>query len=204
MDLQRLAKVLALAASDNDAEALGALRAAHRLLAEAGSDFVALADVLAGGDGAGRSALEDAVFHLRNEVRELKCENERLRQGRTADGTPTSMFEAARAASDVIRLRAELAEAQETLAEERAAQAGLRRTVQEVQAELAVAIGRLSDAEVRKLRLEAENRRLAAELEQARILPPGLPPELLTPEPKAERKPRGVRSRVPANQYALF
>ncbi|NFV80902.1 metalloendopeptidase [Magnetospirillum aberrantis] len=204
MDLQRLAKVLALAASDNDAEALGALRAAHRLLAEAGSDFVALADVLAGGDGAGRSALEDAVFHLRNEVRELKCENERLRQGRAADGTPTSMFEAARAASDVIRLRAELAEAQETLAEERAAQAGLRRTVQEVQAELAVAIGRLSDAEVRKLRLEAENRRLAVELEQARILPPGLPAELLPQETKAERKPRGVRSRVPANQYALF
>lgn len=204
MDLQRLAKVLALAASDNDAEALGALRAAHRLLAEAGSDFVALAELVDGGSGAGRAALEDAIFHLRNEVRDLRGENERLKQGRGADGAPTSMFEAARAASDVIRLRAELAETQQVLADEREAQAGLRATVHEIQAELTVAIGRLSDAEVRRLRLEGENRRLAAELEDLRAAPVGMPPELLPPEPSRERKPRGVRAKTAANQYALF
>lgn len=204
MDLQRLAKVLALAASDNDAEALGALRTAHRLLAEAGSDFVALAGLVEGGDGAGRAALEDAIFHLRNEVRELRCDNERLRQGRGADGAPTSLFEAARAASDVIRLRAELAEMHDTLSEERAAQAGLRASVQELQAELATAIAKLSDAETRRLRTEGENRRLAAALEVARAPQGVLPPELLVPDPRPERKPRGVRAKVPANQYALF
>lgn len=188
MDFQRFAKVLALAASDNDAEALHALRTAHRLLAESGSDFVALAARLGG--TAPSAALEDTVFHLRNEVRDLRAENERLKQARTADGTPTSMFGAAQAASDVIRLRAELAAAQDALA----AQAHLRITLQEVQAELSLAIARLSDAEMRRLRLEAENRRLSAEREQA------LPGE----EIRVERKPRGVRAKTALNQYALF
>lgn len=188
MDLQRFAKVLALAASDNDAEALHALRTAHRLLAESGSDFVTLAGQL--GSGAPSAALQDAVFHLRNEVRDLRAENQRLKQARNADGTPTSMFGAAQAASDVIRLRAELAEAREALA----AQAHLRTTLQEVQAELSLAIARLSDAEMRRLRLEAENRRLSAEREQA------LPGEEIRPD----RKPRGVRAKAVVNQYALF
>lgn len=204
MDLHKIAKVLALAASDNDAEALHALRTARRLLAESGGDFVTLAEHVAGGDGGvGRVALENAVFDLRNEVRDLRAENQRLRQARTADGAPTSMFEAARAASDVIRLRAELAEAHQALAGERAAQAALRATLQEMQAELAIAIGKLSDAEVRRLRMEGENRRLTAELADAHAVP-AMPPEMLAAEPAPARKPRGVRAKAAMNQYALF
>lgn len=206
MDLQKIAKVLALAASDNDAEALHALRTAHRLLAEAGGDFVELANLVAGGDGSGRAALEDAVFHLRNEVRQLRSDNERLKQGRGVDGAPSSMFEAARAASDVIRLRAEQAELHEALAAERAAQAALRTTVHEVQAELSQAIAKLSDAEMRRMRVETENRRLSlanqaltVELEVARATG-SLP---LDPEAEPRRKPRGGRAKA-ANQYALF
>lgn len=200
MDLQKIAKVLALAASDNDAEALHALRTARRLLAEAGADFVELAGWLGGGS----QALENAVFDLRNEVRDLRCENERLRQGRGPGGEPTSMFEAARAASDVIRLRAELAD-------ERAGQAALRLTIQEVRDELSAAIGRLSDAESRRMRLEVENRRLshanhalAVELGEIRAAQ-AVPMELLAADPRPERKPRGgVRAKAGANQYALF
>lgn len=211
MDLPKIAKVLALAASDNEAEALHALRTARRLLAEAGSDFVDLARHLGGDDGVSREALENAVFDLRNEVRHLRCENERLRQGRGIDGAPTSMFEAARAASDVIRLRAELAAAAQALAGERAAQAALRTTLQEMQAELSVAIARLSEAETRRAVQEADNRRLAqanqsllaqlaergAANTETGAVPPGDAPPV--------RKPRGaLRAKIGRGQYALF
>jgi len=211
MDLPRIVKVLALAASENEAEALHALRTARRLLAEAGSDFVDFVHRLGGADGVSREVLENTIFDLRNEVRQLRSENERLRQGRGLDGAPTSMFEAARAASDVIRLRAELAEATETLAEERAAQAALRTTLQEMQAELSAAIARLSEAETRRAALEAENRRLAqanqsllAQLAgRSAVRDDSASPPSASPPPG--RRPRGaMRAKAGAGQYALF
>jgi hypothetical protein len=106
MDLRKLAKVLALAASDNDAEALHALRTARRLLEAAGLDFVALAGRM-GADPAADEALieqlEDTIFDLRAENRQLRADNERLK---SAPGLP----HAAAIEAEAIRLRARLAE----------------------------------------------------------------------------------------------
>lgn len=207
MDLQKIAKVLALAASDNDAEALHALRTARRLLEAHGGDFVELAAVVGGNGGAGRAALEDAVFDLRNEVRSLRAENERLKQGQGGgplSAEPSSMFDAARAAGDVIRLRAELAELTATLEHERGqAQAAL--------AGAAEAKAKLADADARRMRLEVENRRLlhanhalSVELAEARA---AKPTEMPAPEIIHVRKlraPARPRAKAGANQYALF
>jgi chromosome segregation ATPase len=227
MDLQKIAKVLALAASDNEAEALHALRTAKRLLEAEGADFVELANRL--GDGAGRNALEDAVFDLRNEVRTLRAENERLKQGRgmPSAAEPSSMFDAARAASDVIRLRAELSELTGTLEHERtqlrhvlANEAALHHALQEALAEAAHAKAQLSDGDSRRMRLEVENRRLlhanhalTVELDEAKaqiaaqsfaaqpFAPPPAAPQPATADKKA-RAPR--RAHAGIGQYALF
>jgi len=83
MDVRKLAKVLALAASDNDAEALHALRTARRLLDIHGMDFVELAGRLAASpetDDAVLESLENTIFDLRAEVRRLRADNERLQK----------------------------------------------------------------------------------------------------------------------------
>lgn len=222
MDLQKIAKVLALAASDNEAEALHALRTAKRLLDAEGADFVELANRL-GGDGVSRAALENAVFDLRNEVRDLRCENERLKQARglPSGSEPSSMFGAAQAAGDVIRLRAEVSALAEALECERAQlrhvlanEAALHHALQEALADAAQAKQRMVDGESRRMRLEAENRRLlhanhalTVELEEARALP--LVPAAVPAEPVAElasakkARPRRV-AHGGAGQYALF
>ena len=51
--LQKLAKLLALASSDNDAEALGALRAAARLLRSLGLDWNDVANLIVASGGNG-------------------------------------------------------------------------------------------------------------------------------------------------------
>ncbi len=223
MDLQRLAKVMAMAASDNEAEALHALRTANRLLNSAGLDFVALASRLGGAESSIRMEdLEDTVFDLRNEIRHLRAENERLRQG------PVNLAAAAQDAAGVIRLRAELDEARETIAAERmraergvAVEASLR-------ADLAQALD-VADRLTRQFeplrnraeRLEAENRRLSlvaaalkTELDE-RIADQShpLPPIVQSPPPlpaqavpmvvhKASHSRRGKA--MPVGQYALF
>jgi len=236
MDVQRLAKVLALAASDNDAEALHALRTAGRLLEAAGLDFVALASRLAEGGPVVSSSrmedLEDTVFDLRNEIRHLRSENEKLRQG-----GPAPVGGLASAAQDVaqtIRLKAELDELRETLGAEKrradAAQAAERALHADLvqAAELAERLGAQFDSlKGRADRLEAENRRLGlvaaalkGELDE-RIadcnhpLPPvaqQAPAPVLRAEP-APRRPstppppamaRRGKAGAPVNQYALF
>ena len=123
MDVQKLAKVLAMAASDNDTEALHALRTAGRLLDNAGLDFVALAERLAVSNPAvsvtRMEDLEDTVFDLRNELRHLRTENERLRQGgvpAAANPAPPNLADAAQGAAQAIRLQAELDETKGNLA----------------------------------------------------------------------------------------
>jgi chromosome segregation ATPase len=211
MDYSKLAKVLALAASDNPTEALHALTTARRLLEAEGADFVELARRLAeaeavGNGGVDREVLEDAIFDLRNEIRHLRSENERLKQGRgmPAAGVaePPSFQDAARAAADVIRLRAELDEAAGHLARAEAAEAELRRALAVAEAEGATMAARLAEADARRMRLEVENRRLShanhalgVELREAQE----------AAAPRAERKPKAPpRARPAASQYALF
>ena len=213
MDAQKLAKVLAMAASDNETEALHALRTARRLLDSHGTDFVGLAERLAGGGGS--QALEDAVFDLRNEVRHLRSENERLRQGRPATGGPVtapSFQDVARDAAELIRLRAELdtlrAEMLRVQAHEVTVQEQFRHALAE-----AGALGlRLSEAESRRMRLEAENRRLShanhalkVDLAEALALAPTAKTVVVANLP-AERN-KGKKAAISAKgcgQYALF
>lgn len=210
MDLQKIAKVLALAASDNDAEALHALRTARRLLEAQGADFVELASRVGQAAGAGRNVLEDAVFDLRNEVRQLRAENERLKQGR-GPGETANIFDAARNAADAIRLRAEMAELADLLERERAQAAAHMAALRDELSQAASTMARLPEAEARRMRLEAENRRLlhanhalSAELEEARASKPAMG-ELIDHDIRPERKPRGnPRGKVGLNQYALF
>ena len=169
MDVQRLAKVLALAASDNDAEALHALRTAGRLLEGAGLDFVALASRLADGGPVVSATrledLEDSVFDLRNEIRHLRSENEKLRQG-----GPNSAGGLANAAQDVaqtIRLKAELDDLRETLGAEKRRADTAQAAERALHADLAQAIevaerltAQFETLKGRNDRLEAENRRL--------------------------------------------
>lgn len=224
MDVQRLAKVLALAASDNDAEALHALRTAGRLLEAAGLDFVALASRLAGGGPVVSATrledLEDTVFDLRNEVRHLRSENEKLRQGGpVGTGVGGGLAAAAQDVAQAIRLRAELDEVRETLGAEKQRADAAQAAEHALRADLAQAMelaGRLStqfDAlKGRADRLEAENRRLglvAAALkvelderiaDQSHPLPPPLPaavPPVPAPVVRADPAPRRAGTSPP-------
>ncbi|CUW38180.1 Putative Metalloendopeptidase-like membrane protein [Magnetospirillum sp. XM-1] len=221
MDVQRLAKVLALAASDNDAEALHALRTAGRLLESAGLDFVALASRLAEGGPVVSATrledLEDTVFDLRNEIRHLRSENEKLRQGGPVAGG--GLAAAAQDVAQTIRLKAELDELRETLGAEKrradSAQAAERALHADLvqAAELAERLGAQFDSlKGRADRLEAENRRLglvAAALkvelderiaDQSHPLPPPLAaavPPAPAPVVRAEPAPRRASAPPP-------
>lgn len=212
MDIQRLAKVLALAASDNEAEAVGALRTANRLLEAAGQDFVALAARLtAPPDPADYQAvldeMDDALLGLRTENHRLRTENQRLRDAALPhSAAPSTLAAAAQDAAAAIRLRAEvtlLAEALQVAATEslRAQAAEAELSTRLAQAELD-----LSDARSRHGRLSAELRRLShinlalkAELDELHRQPPPL-------AAKAETKPRrrGPSRRAKAAQLAQY
>ncbi|MBC7951893.1 MAG: DUF2786 domain-containing protein [Rhodospirillaceae bacterium] len=210
MDVQKLAKVLALAASDNETEAVHALRMARRMLDAHGLDFVELSRRVAEGSPTlGNEALEDAVFDLRNEVRHLRCENERLKQGRApvAVAEPASFQEAARDAAAAIRLRAELAALTDALELERAETLRLKMVEAALQDALATAnklAARVTEVEARRLRVEAENRRmlhashaLNVELAEMRATTPPHDDGRKRAAPRAKAKPG-------ANQYALL
>lgn len=216
MDVQKLAKVLALAASDNDSEALHALRTAKRLLDGHGADFVELARRLAeGGSGRDAEALEDAVFDLRNEIRHLRAENERLRQGRgpAAAAEPPSIHDAAKDAAAAIRLRAELARLSEELEATRtellrvrAHEATMHDQFREALAEAGRISVKLAETDSRRMRLEAENRRLShanhaltVELEEARSAKPAA----ASPDHPAKHAKRG-KAGTGSGQYALL
>lgn len=210
MDVQRLAKVLAMAASDNETEALHALRTAGRLLEGAGLDFVALAGRLSE-SGPVISAtrledLEDTVFDLRNEIRHLRSENESLRRGGPA-APAAGLAGAAQDAAQVIRLRAELDDLRETLAAEKMRAERAHQAEAALRSDLAQAIevaerlaAQFETLKGRTDRLEAENRRLGlvatalkGELDE-RIADQSHPlPPITTPPPvmaRAEPAPR--------------
>ncbi|RAU23761.1 metalloendopeptidase [Paramagnetospirillum kuznetsovii] len=202
MDVQRLAKVLAMAASDNEAEALHAVRTAKRLLDNAGLDFVALAERMSAAGPMTSSSrvedLEDAVFDLRNEIRHLRSENERLRQGQpvAAPAAPNLADAAA-----TLRLQVELDTARQTLARHRAdaeaAELALRADLTQAIAAMERLTEQYGEIKSRNDRLEAENRRLTlvasavkAELDERmadRIHP--LPTPTLRPDSIARPEP---------------
>lgn len=220
MDAQKLAKILAMAASDNEVEAVHALRMARRLLAGSGVDFVEVARRVADGGiqpaNAGSAQariedLEDAVFDLRNEIRQVRAENERLRHTRApaVPAAPPTLAEAARDAVDAIRLRAELAAMTDRLEEQQAEilrlkahGIGLSEQADLARADAARLAGRVQELDGRRILLEAESRRLATanralsrELDQSH----GAPPEAVktrAPKPKPAAKTAG--------QYALL
>jgi chromosome segregation ATPase len=219
MDVQKLAKVLALAASDNDTEAVQALRTARRLLDGHGVDFVELARRVAEAEP-GVQAERDALEDLRNEIRHLRSENERLRQGRgmpVAAPEPASLQESARDFAESVRLRADLAQTSVALEMERAEvqrlkaqEATWRSSFQEALAEAGKLGARLSDAESRRMRLEAENRRLlhanyalSVELAEAKAARPPVPAPRPEAEPRTRPAPR-AKAKARASQYALF
>ncbi|CAA7613137.1 Metalloendopeptidase-like membrane protein [Candidatus Terasakiella magnetica] len=227
--------MLAMAASDNEAEALHALRTASRLLEGAGLDFVAVAARLSDGGplrAAATDHLEDAIFDLRNEVRHLRTENERLRRDQPAAAANSGLAVAAQDAAQLIRLRAELDQARESLATEAARAAKAEADERSLRDDLGQAIAvaerlthQFEQLKGRKDRLEAEVRRLSlvagalkAELDE-RIAdqthplptPTQRPDTIIRPEPAPRRAmpvpplPAARRGKaVPANQYALF
>ena len=215
MDVQKLAKVLAMAASDNETEALHALRTAGRLLNGAGLDFVSLAGRLAESGPVISSTrledLEDTVFDLRNEIRHLRSENETLRRGGPAApaAAAAGLASAAQDAAQVIRLRAELDDLRETLTAEKLRADRAHQAEGAIRADLAQAIEvaerlavQFETLKGRTDRLEAENRRLGlvatalkGELDeriadQSHPLPPivAAPPVMARAEP-APRRP---------------
>ncbi|OAN50280.1 metalloendopeptidase [Paramagnetospirillum marisnigri] len=235
MDVQKLAKVLAMAASDNDAEALHAVRTAKRLLDNAGLDFVALASRLSDSGPVVPPTrledLEDTVFDLRNEIRHLRSENERLRQGQPVAAAVAQPNLADTAA--MLRLQVELdatqRELQRTLAGAEAAEMALRSDLTQAITALDKLNGQFGEIKARNDRLEAENRRLTlvatalktelderlADASHPLPTPTQRPETIARPEPMArvESGPRRaaphsaarrVGKPVPANQYALF
>jgi hypothetical protein len=231
MDVQRLAKILALAASDNDSEAQHALRTAKRLLEAAGQDFVALSARLGGGhaeQAAELEVLENAVFDLRNELRHLRAENERLRQAPppAPAPAPASLPGAAYDAALVIRLRAEANRLADLLDEERAVAAAARANeadlgnqLMEAMAEAGCMAARLEASETRRQRLEVEVKRLntlkgalQSELSEKQAAAELMTAELravevrgdLSGKPTRPPRPAGRRAKGGAGQFSLL
>lgn len=218
MDAQKLAKVLALAASDNETEALHALRTARRLLDGHGLDFVELANRLSAD---GDEALKDAVFDLRNEVRGLRAENERLRQGRPAAASAPpvggqSFHDAARDAAELIRLRAELDGARAEVLRAQSHEAAVQEQFRQALAEAGALGLKVSELDGKRMRLEAENRRLShanhalsVELSQARAqlqanrgtVPAAVVPLAATEPARGKKAASSAKGR---GQYVLF
>lgn len=157
MNFDKLAKVLALAGSDNDSEALEALRKARRMLTAAGLDFVDVASAMQEQPADlydTLEELEETVLALRREVRQLKAENRKLKHANAqpaaslagpADATKPT---AAALLSDADARR-RIAELEAEIARLRVAAATARRQVDEVGEE--------------KARLAEERDRLLAE-----------------------------------------
>lgn len=120
MDPSKFAKVLSLAASDNEAEALRAIQTAKRMLAGVGLDFVDLANLVTRPGGGHEAetvdALRETIALLRRENRQLKGENRRLRAGSSIprQGGAEEIIEAERrlATEREARLLAEAASTQ--------------------------------------------------------------------------------------------
>ena len=129
-----MSKLLALASSANDQEALAALRAAKRMLAAEGADFIDLANLIQ--DGGRAEALEGELETARQRLQQAQAALQGLRQrrdGATAERELRSGLR--RLAAENHALKTELARQTEELEHWRAAHSALdhtlRQTVQE-------------------------------------------------------------------------
>lgn len=225
MDMQKLAKVLAMAGSENETEATHALRMAKKILAVDGLDFIDLAKSVAApasssvSPTASNDVLHNAIFDLRNEVRQLRAENHRLKQGMpTAAPAPAQSFhDSARDAATVIRLRSELDSERAQTARLKQHESLLRQQLTDILAEADDLRRRLSDAESRRMRSDVENRRLLhanhaldvenCELRSALAAQDDAPPPVKLPRPAARPVARGVEQAAiaaPIQQYSLL
>jgi chromosome segregation ATPase len=189
MDSIKFAKILSLAASDNEAEAARALQAAKRMLITAGLDFVDVANLIATPANAPDTAivddLQEQLWRLTRENRLLKSENRRLRTESSvakptpANTTPVAEIERRLAVETAVRRRAEatcvqlagqiaqLEEAQQVAAAETARMASELRRLKAAAAHLN---GELERSETERYRLAAEAREWAlAQIQRRQI-----------------------------------
>lgn len=112
ISLGRLAKVMALASSDNTDEALAGLRSARKMLTAAGLDFVDLAHALAEGE-----VISEELVELREVVADLRRQlrHERAERRRSARATGDDKGSPPQAADEVQGLRKRLENAQEQI-----------------------------------------------------------------------------------------
>jgi hypothetical protein len=187
MDPRKFGKILSLAASDNEAEALRALQVAKRMLDGAGLDFVDLAHLAtateAGGEAELVAELQESLARIRRENRLLKVENRRLRTA-----TPATAPECDRDVADVkLKLAAERSARARAEAE--------RLAVAEEAARLAADIRQLTAAcshlKCELERSEHERYRLVAEARRDAFAP-------------AKRPGLCKSARTPMSQYRLF
>ncbi|WP_173979047.1 hypothetical protein [Magnetospirillum sp. UT-4] len=187
MDPTKFGKILSLAASDNEAEALRALQVAKRMLDGAGLDFVDLAHLATsteeGGEAEAIAELQESLARIRRENRLLKVENRRLRTA-----TPATAPECARDVADVERkLAAEMSARARAEAERLAADEDAVRMAAEIR-QLAAACSHLR-CELE--RSEHERYRLIAEARKDSFTPP--------------KRPGLCKSaRTPMGQYRIF
>ena len=129
-----MSKLLALASSANDQEALAALRAARRMLAAEGIDFVDLAALIQ--DGGRTEALEEELETVRQRLQQTQAALHSLRQRRDGTAAERDLRSGLRRlAAENHLLKTELARQSEELDHWRAAHSALddtlRQTVQE-------------------------------------------------------------------------
>lgn len=86
LNLSRLARLLARASSDNDAEAIAAVRAARTILAKSGLDFVDLAEALEQ-----HSAVVETVADLKDTVSALRADMRRLKASVTTSAEASDL-----------------------------------------------------------------------------------------------------------------
>jgi hypothetical protein len=169
MNMEKLAKLLSLAASPNEPEALVAVRMASSLLARNGLDFVDLSNLLR--DAEERRALEDQLLALRRENRSLKRERARVQQGGVqSKAVPDGAMPELRLQLAEEKIARRAAESECARLTERVAQlerlwrrSAQRRTSQA--AELQEARAEIDKLALRVRKLEATNHRLALKIE---------------------------------------
>lgn len=194
MDTEKLGRILALAASDTEVEAMRALQAAKRMLAAADLDFLDLANLLMAHEDSAETEmlaeLEETLRQLRRDNRHLKMENRRLR----AD----SLRAPPESTSEIAWMERQLAA--ERLARSRIEAIHIRLTEQ------------MERLETERQVLVGENARLATEIARLALLPStrnetgGFDDHAsTTPRVISPKKCSGpTRRRQPKRQYSLF
>lgn len=193
MEVRRLAKILSLAASDNDGEALSALRAAKRILAAHGKDFLDLAALVKSAAERGGEGMDEIPC-----AGPSKSESEALAKAAAAQG-------------EIESLKAELASASMASKEASAALERIQEELRAVRAEASDLVESQARAFFQReaeLLSEPPALRSAAPAEASPGPQPPSPPEVRPDPPSAVPPPAGwegavFRNRRPAAVLVL-